>query len=340
MTPLQFEQQHQNDWQQLADMLTALRLGTRSARPEGAALVQLYRRACEHLAIAQARAYPTYMTDRLQHLTAEAHQVIYQNSELGGRRLLRLFTHDFPNAVRAHARHVWLATLVLMVPALLLGMMVHAKPELILSVIDAPQVSNFEHMYADDAKELGNPRGADSDWVMFGFYIKNNITVSFQCFASGLLAGVGSLFYLAFNGAMGGAVAGYLTLRGLGSNFYSFIVTHAAFELTAIVLSGAAGLRLGQAVLMPGRQSRTQALVHAAREAIVIIYGVIAMLVIAAAIEAFWSSQRWMPLPLKYSVAALCWLGVILYLTRQGRITDAATRHAISDTTPAPHTDH
>jgi len=319
MTPLQFEQQHQDDWQQLSDLLSALRGGKRAERPQGASLVQLYRRTCEHLAIAQARAYPSYLTDRLQHLTAEAHQVIYQNSELGGRRLLRIFTHDFPVAVRAHARHVWIATLVMMLPALVMGLLVHAKPELILSVIDAPQVNNFERMYANDAEQLGNPRGADTDWTMFGYYIRNNITVSFQCFASGLLAGVGSLFYLAFNGAMGGAVAGYLTLRGMGSNFYSFIVTHSAFELTAIVLSGAAGLRLGQAVLMPGRQTRTQALVRAAREAIVIVYGVIAMLVIAAAIEAFWSSQRWMPLPLKYAVAALCWLGVLLYLTRQGR---------------------
>ena len=54
----------------------------------------------------------------------------------------------------------------------------------------------------------------------------------------------------------------------------------------------------------------------------VIIYGLTVMLLIAAAIEAFWSSARWMPLPLKYSVAALCWIGVFAYLGFQGRRAD------------------
>ena len=87
---------------------------------------------------------------------------------------------------------------------------------------------------------------------MFGHYIRNNIGVSFQCFAGGLFAGIGSLFFLAYNGAFGGALAGYLTARGLSSTFYSFVATHSSFELTAIVISGAAGLRIGQALLSPG----------------------------------------------------------------------------------------
>ena len=101
--------------------------------------------------------------------------------------------------------------------------------------------------------------------MMFGFYIRNNIGVAFQCFAGGLFAGLGSLFFLAYNGAFGGAVAGYLTERGLSSTFYSFVATHAAFELTAIVLSGAAGLKIGHALLAPGRRTRVQSLVIATR---------------------------------------------------------------------------
>jgi len=130
---------------------------------------------------------------------------------------------------------------------------------------------------------------------------------------------VGSIFFLAFNGAFGGAIAGYLTGRGLGPTFYSFIVTHAAFELTAIVLAGAAGLRIGHALLAPGRQTRVQSLVGASRESVVLLYGITAMLVIAAAIEAFWSSARWLPSPVKYGVAALCWIAVLAYFTLQGR---------------------
>jgi hypothetical protein len=43
------------------------------------------------------------------------------------------------------------------------------------------------------------------------------------------------------------------------------------------------------------------------------------MLLIAAGIEAFWSSSSWVPNAVKYSVAAFCWFAVIAYLTLQGR---------------------
>lgn len=319
MTPLQFEQTHETAWQELEQLLKQLH-GSKKIRAAlaGDRLAYLYRRACEQLAMAQARSYPAYMIERLQQLTADAHQVIYQQHELGVQKLIQLFS-DFPRAVRAHSVYVWIATLVFVVPTLAVGLLVYFKPELILSVISADQAAMFARMYSDSAETIGRVREADGDWAAFGFYIRNNIGVSFQCFASGLFAGVGSLFFVGFNGVYGGAVAGYLTQLGLGVTFYSFVVTHSAFELTAIILSGAAGLRIGHALLMPKNQGRIQALVNATRESIVIVYGVIVMLIIAAAIEAFWSSQRWIPLPMKYSVAAVCWITVLAYLTLQGR---------------------
>ena len=154
---------------------------------------------------------------------------------------------------------------------------------------------------------------------MFGYYIRNNISVAFQCFAGGLFAGLGTLFFLAYNGAFSGALAGYLTERGLSSTFYSFIATHSAFELTAIVLSGAAGLRIGHALLAPGRRTRRQSLVLATHESAVLLYGLTAMLLVAAAVEAFWSSASWIPSPVKYGVAGVCWTAVLGYFTFQGR---------------------
>src|SRR5581483_6528895 len=145
--------------------------------------------------------------------------------------------------------------------------------------------------------------------------IMHNVSISFQCFAGGLLAGVGSIFFLIYNGALIGAVGGYLTARGLGATFYPFVATHSAFELTAIVLAGAAGLRLGQGLLMPGRRTRLDSLVFAARRCTVLLYGSTAMLLTAAAIEAFWSSARWLPPAIKYGVATVCWLAVLSYLT-------------------------
>lgn len=327
MTPLQFEQLHEAEWSELEQLLIQLRRGTARQRAaiQGARLTQLYRHVCEQLALAQARAYPTYQIDRLQQLTADAHQAIYRRHELGWQRLIKLVARDFPQAVRAHVAYVWVATAVLALPTLVLGVLVYWRPELILSVVDAETAANFERMYSSANDAIGRERGAAGDWTMFGYYIRHNIGIAFQCFAGGIFAGVGSLFFLASNGAFGGAIAGYVTQLGLAATFYSFVVTHSAFELTAIVLSGAAGLRMGYSLLVPGRCTRAQALVLATREAIVIVYGVVVMLVIAAAIEAFWSSAMWIPPLMKYSVAAVCWIAVLTYLTRQGRIQSHST---------------
>ena len=151
-------------------------------------------------------------------------------------------------------------------------------------------------------------------------YIRNNIGISFQIFASGLLAGVGCLFYLLLNGVFIGAVGGYLTAIGYGSTFWQFVCGHGAFELTAIVLSGVAGLKLGAAVLIPGQQTRRDALTDAARIAVRMMYGIAAMLLIAALIEAFWSSARWIPPEVKYAAAAALWAGVFYYFSFQGRV--------------------
>lgn len=319
MTPLQFEELYGKDWEELETALDTYRAAPSTRVISGARFTAQYRRACGHLAIARARSYPADLVDRLEHITTECHQLIYQQRELGLAWVRRVIAHDFPVAVRAHGWYVLVATLLFLGPALLLGPLVYAQPELILSVVDAETASEFDQMYSDSADSIGRFRTVDDDWMMFGHYIRNNIGVAFQCFAGGLFAGLGSIFFLAFNGAFGGAIAGYLTARGLGDTFYSFIATHAAFELTAIVLSGAAGLRIGHALLAPGRQARVQSLINASRQSVVLLYGLTAMLLVAAAVEAFWSSARWLPLSVKYGVAALCWIGVVAYLVFQGR---------------------
>jgi uncharacterized membrane protein SpoIIM required for sporulation len=320
--PLQFERLYQAEWDELQTRLAELQANftrTHRAAVQAERFAALYRRTCEHLALARARAYPAHLIERLEHLTADAHQVIYQRRELGWTRLKELAAVDFPCAARAHAPYVWIALAVFAVPTLVLGGLVYVRPELILAVVDPATAADFDRMYSSAADSIGRTRTAETDWQMFGYYIRNNIGVAFQCFASGLFAGIGSLFFLAFNGALGGAVGGYLTARGLAATFYSFVVTHAAFELTAIVLAGAAGLRVGHALLAPGRQTRALALVVAARESIVIVYGVTVMLLIAAAIEAFWSSSARIAPLVKYAVAAVCWSAVLGYLTFQGR---------------------
>jgi uncharacterized membrane protein SpoIIM required for sporulation len=324
MTPLRFEHMYQDEWTELETLLDCA-LGRTAGVPafrspvSGARIAALYRRSCEHLALARARSYPAYMIDRLERITANAHQLIYQRREFGLTRARNMVAVDFPCAVRQHMSYVAIAAATFLLPTVIIALLVYWRPELILSAVSSDTVASFQEMYSPTAHSIGRTRDASTDWMMFGFYIRNNVGVAFQCFAGGLFAGLGSLFFLAYNGAFAGALAGYLTERGLASTFYSFVATHSAFELTALVLSGAAGLRTGHALLAPGRLTRLQSLVQATRDSVVLLYGVTAMLFVAAAIEAFWSSASWLPAAAKYAVGGVCWTAVFAYFAWQGR---------------------
>ena len=316
MTPLQFEAIYAPLWVELEVVIA---VAETKRKFDGARLAVLYRRVCEHLALAQARAYPVHLTQRLETLTQSAHRLIYRRHDYGLARLARLALVDFPQAVRAHRAYLLVATLLFVVPLLGAGIATWRDPGFILHLMDAAKVQEFDGMYSDSARSIGRNRDASTDWQMFGYYVMHNIGIGFRCFAAGIFGGIGSAGVLLFNGVQIGAVGGYLIASGHARNFCSFVVTHGAFELTAIVLAGAAGLRLGYALIAPGRHTRLQALRLAAHDAIVVVYGVIGLLLIAAAVEAFWSSARWVTPAVKYGVGAACWTLVIAYLGWQGR---------------------
>jgi uncharacterized membrane protein SpoIIM required for sporulation len=314
MTARDFEAANEPHWSELERAVTR---DDGSLDPER--FLYLYRTACEHLAFAEARGFPAPLVSRLSAVTARAHQIVYRQTGLGLGRIGRLLMHAFPAMVRAHRWYVLVAALLVAVPAIALGFAVARRPDLVLSLIDSATVAEFGRMYDPANSSIGRLRDAGTDWMMFGFYIANNIGIAFQCYVSGIAFGIGSLFYLVFNGAIGGAVAGYVTSIGFAGTFFPFIATHSAFELTAIVISGAAGLRIGRSVLLPGRLCRLASLQLAARETSVMVFGSAVMLVVAAAIEAFWSSAAWVSGVPKLSGALGCWLLVAAFFLRRPR---------------------
>ncbi len=341
MTPRQFEARYEPLWVELERGLEALDKGkgagkkprklkagefrTETTPVAGAARVaQLYRQCCEHLALARERAYPVHLVARLETLAARAHQRIYRRHDFGVGALRDLILYDAPAAVRALRWHLLVVTLVFVLPIVVVGIATWLDPHFVLTVVDARHVREYDGMYGQEAAEhLGRTSG--DDWQMFGYYIMNNVGISFQCFAAGLMLGIGSLVMVGYNGLLFGALAGFLVTRGDSERFFSFVVTHSAFELTAIVLSGAAGLKLGHAVLAPGRLTRTQALMRASRETSPVVFCFFVMLIIAAAIEAFWSSAGWIAPGVKYAVGGCCWALVFAYLGLQGKGHEAAT---------------
>lgn len=316
MSQDRFVARHEPEWQRLA---AALR--SKAVDPEDAALLPaLYRRVCHHYALAQARHYSAGVVERLHALVLEGHQRFYGTQRPLWRPIADFLVRGYPRLVRRQWPFVALAALVFLGPLALLTAAIQFHPELVYTVLDGADVSRMEAMYRPAERErLGRERAADSDLMMFGYYIRNNTGIGFRTFAGGILAGLGTLFFLVLNGVHIGAVAGHLTAVGYGETFWGFVSGHSAPELTAIVLSGAAGLRLGWAVVAPGPRSRLRALREDAVIGIRLIYGAAALFLAAAFVEAFWSSLAWPPPMVKYTVGIALWLVLWAYLLLGGR---------------------
>lgn len=320
---------HQAEWLAFEQWLDARAARPRRARADrgwrGLAdedLPAAYRRLCQQLGLARRRGYSPQLVARLQELMQRGHAVMYRPPLPRWRRAFEFFLADMPRLVRAESGVMWASLALFAIPLVASFLAVQLKPELIHTLMDTQQVAELEAMYDTASSKLG--REAESDLMMFGYYIFNNIGIGLRTFASGLLAGVGPALALAFNGVIIGGVAGHLQLSGHGDPFWRFVAGHSAFELSAIVIAGGAGLRLGLDMLAPGRRRRVDALVEGGRRGARLCLGVFAMLLAAAFIEAFWSSIGWIPAMVKYSVGGGLWALVLAWLWFGGRDRDAA----------------
>lgn len=323
MTREAFLRRHRDEWAELAALLETLER-RESPSPSGIALLaQRYRSVCRHLALARQRAYGAEVTEGLHRLALRGHRQLYGVRRGSLAALGALFAQQFPRVVRAERRLVAAAALAMVLPALLVGLAVGRDAERIHRLLPAEQIREIEAMYDPTSSHFARERESDGDLEMFGIYVWHNVGIAFRTFAAGALAGGGTLLVLVLNGGMLGAVGGYLHAIGYGRTFFPFVAGHAAFELTALVLVGAAGLKLGLAVVAPGRRRRSEALRLAAAAALPIVYGSALLLVIAAVIEAFWSPRVGVPIAVKLAVAACLWGAVTLWLTRGGRTREA-----------------
>lgn len=318
-----FETRHKAEWERFALALERLERGKDTAQV--ADFPKAYRHVCQHLALAQERGYSSFLIDSLQQQVLRGHQQLYRHRSHLGANLLGFILADFPRRVRQEWRLILVASLLFFGSLGGFAVLVYLFPELIYNLIPAEQVREMQGMYDPVAGHLGRSaeRAASENWVMFGYYVMHNIGIAFQTFASGLLMGVGSGFYLLYNGMVIGAVAGHLSEIGFGQTFWSFVIGHGAFELPAIALAGAAGLKLGWALIAPGRLPRGEALRLAARASVGLVCGAMLFLLIAAFVEAYWSSKTSVTPLTKYAVGGALWLAVAVYLSFAGR-----TRHA------------
>lgn len=284
-------------------------------------IVRLYRQICEHYALAKQRNYSPLLVNELHARVMMGHRLIYNSKKSYLSDFVEFVIYQFPNAVRERAWLFWLCFAFFYLPAFVMGVACYLNDELIYSVMPSFQVSMMENMY-DPANEhigRGADRQADTDLMMFGHYVQNNVGIDFQVYAMGLFFGIGSVLITLYNGVVIGAVAGHLTGKGFNETFWQFVCGHGSFELTAILIACMAGIRLGTPLIAPAPYGRKEAFKVAGKESIVLLLGAALMTFVAAFIEAFWSSSSLIPPMVKYLVAAGLWAFVAWYLVFCGR---------------------
>jgi uncharacterized membrane protein SpoIIM required for sporulation len=325
-----FLAERQGAWQRFEKLLLSAEAHRvpRFSGDEASEFSQLFRALCYDLATVRSHDWGRGLEGYLNDLVVRGHNCFYGSPPGRPREALRFLLEGFPRLFRANIGYFWVALFLFALPGLVSGLLVGRDPSLAGRVMPGTMLAYFEEMYsAEKAGEReakradeGNASGMQAGAA--GFYVRNNVGVAFRCFATGVFFGAGTLFFLVYNGIFLGTVAGYLTAQGHTERFYSFVVGHGSFELTAIVISGAAGLVMGHALIHPGPLSRAEALRRRGLVGVKLALGAGAMLVVAAIIEAFWSPSG-IASQTKYVVGSLLWVLVALYLTLGGR--EAAT---------------
>lgn len=292
MKVIELLERRRRNWQELERLCDQVQGGgtPNMPAPSISRLGALYRAACADLALAYAYQLPQNTVQYLHRLVGRAHNQLYRSRKFQAARWAETLLFDVPRTIfRDRCVQVMFCVFWgLFILAAWLAYSKQAWPEFAETVLGQEQIRQLEEMYKDPID--GSQRDGDMNMLMAGFYAKHNTGIGLQCFAWGLLV-VPGLFVTIFNAVSLGTAFGYMARPDVieGENFFHFVTAHGPFELTAIVLSAGAGLRLGLSWVMPGELSRGAALVKAGREAMPVMGAAMVMFFAAALIEGFLS---------------------------------------------------
>jgi uncharacterized membrane protein SpoIIM required for sporulation len=296
-------------WRELEDLCTRLR--GRSRRRMSAATVSrfsvLYRAACADLALADAYQLPPGTVHYLHQLVARAHNQLYRSRTFN----FRAWLFDLFVAVpqRLFADNCLRLAFVLFWGIFVgSGLLAYYTSDFAQQVVGRDQLMHMESNFASPIE--GRPIGESG--VMGGFYVFNNPGIGLACFCWGLVFGIGGLYLTISNALMLGTVFGYMAKTPSATNFYHFVTAHGPFELTAVVLCAAAGMRLGFSIVNTRGYTRGDSLRRAAKMVVPALFAAVLLFLVAAAIEAFVSPSA-APYELKAAVAIVCTLMLLFY---------------------------
>ncbi|MCK5202156.1 MAG: stage II sporulation protein M [Spirochaetales bacterium] len=242
----------------------------------------LYRMICQDLAEARMLDLSPDVITYLNNLTGQANSHLYFIRPLTSGDIRSFFKIKLPFAIVENLRYVLIALIFFWGTAIGSYFVVLAKPDLASKVISTTVLDFMEEMYEEPPS---SGRSAAERSVMSAYYIQHNTSIAFLCFATGIFLGLGSIYFLLYNGVFMGTIFGYLTAKGLGLHLLEFVTAHSFLELNAIVIAGAAGMMLGMSILKSWRDYSTDCLKKNRSSILLVVAASAIMLLMAALIE-------------------------------------------------------
>jgi uncharacterized membrane protein SpoIIM required for sporulation len=272
----------------------------------------LYRSACADLALADAYQLPPNSVQYLHQLVARGHNQLYPSRSF---MLAEWWDEMFYVLPQRLFRDNCLRLAFLVFWGIFLASMICAynSPKFTENLVGKDMMRTMEEMYEQPAIN----RDPNLGGVMAGFYVQHNAGIGLQCFAAGLIFGVGGLLITISNASILGAVFGHMATMPQRGNFFQFVTAHGPFELTAVVLASAAGMRLGFSIVHTRGYSRAASLKLAAREAVPAACASVVLFCLAAVIEAFISPSS-LPYAVKAFVAVFTSALLLFYFVMLG----------------------
>lgn len=262
-----------------------------------ARFASLYRSACADLALADSYQLPPGTVTYLHRLVARAHNQLYRASKFDPSTWVDVVFREAPQMIYSDPC-VRIASIVffgLFLLSMILGGDQVAFPGFAEKVMGESQIQAMHEMYAQPLDVDRASYIARAAW-----YIRHNTGIGLRCFAYGILI-VPCLYTLAVNAVQLGTTFGYMSRADVegGQNFFEFVTAHGPFELSAIALAAAAGLRLGVGLFYTNGLTRMESVRENGRRAVPIMSASAVLFILAAFTEGFLS-----PSGAPYSVKA------------------------------------
>jgi uncharacterized membrane protein SpoIIM required for sporulation len=308
---------HEPKWKRLEELSKGGRRGLkRRTNAEVDELVSLYQQVSSDLSHVRTYYRDQGLIGYLTGVVNGAGNLIYGTKPRSFRSFGRFFSITFPAALWHARRALLISTLAFFIPAVAGGVWVAnsdaaANAALPEDARDAYIEEDFEEYYASERASQFSALVAT-----------NNVQVSVLAFGSGIALAVPTIFVLAFNGVNIGTIAGIFNVVDQDARFYGLILPHGLLEITAILIAGAAGLRIGWSIISPGDRTRSESLARESLRAVTIIVGLVPVFVVAGLIEGFVTGQPW-PAALRVGIGTLTWAAFLIYVFLQGRKAEA-----------------